>query len=381
MTDRAAAAPALSSGYIPTLDGWRAIAILLVMVCHGGDALFHATGLLPSGWVHRVTRHFAFGVDIFFGLSGLLITSRLLAQWQTPPGALLRGFYVRRLFRILPPYLTYLAVLGLLAAAGALPVTSAELVSCLLFVRNYLPAALGGWYTGQFWSLAIEEHFYLLWPLLLLLLGPRRALWGAVGLAVGLAAWRSLEFRQQWLARALPGVDFYTRTDIRLDGLLWGSGFALLLHRGGAIAERLRRWLTGPVWLGLVGAVVACLAVQPPFSRMWAALLVPLLLVGTILRPGGWAGRLLESAPLRFVGRISYGLYVWQQLFLVGVGEPRATWPVLALLQQWPFNLLATFGLALLSHRFIEAPLLAWGRRFTEVPASAEPRLSATPAP
>jgi peptidoglycan/LPS O-acetylase OafA/YrhL len=380
MTDRAAPAPTLSSGYIPTLDGWRAIAILLVLVCHGGDALFHATGVLPSGVLHRVTRHFAFGVDIFFGLSGLLITSRLLAQWGTPPGALLRGFYVRRLFRILPPYLTYLAAVGLLAAAGWLPVSPSELLSCVLFVRNYLPVELGGWYTGQFWSLAIEEHFYLLWPLLLLVLGSRRALWGAVGLALALAAWRSLEFRQQWLARALPGVDFYTRTDIRLDGLLWGSGFALLLHRSQAVAERLRRWLTGPVWLGLVGAVVACLAVQPPFSRLWCALLVPLLLLGTILRPGEWMGRLLESGPLRQVGRISYGLYVWQQLFLVAVDAPRSSQPVLALLQQWPLNFVAAFGLALLSHRFIETPLLTWGRRFTEPPAPAAPALGTAPS-
>jgi peptidoglycan/LPS O-acetylase OafA/YrhL len=367
------APPSFGTGYLPTLDGWRALAILLVLACHAGDGLFHATGALPSEPLHQLTRHGAFGVDVFFGLSGLLITSRLLAQLQQPPGALLRGFYVRRFFRILPPYLTYLTVVALLAAVGWVPLSSAELVSCLLFVRNYLPEGWGGWYTGQFWSLAIEEHFYLLWPALLVALGARRARWGVVVLALGVAAWRIVEFRQQWLVRALPGVGFFTRTDVRLDGLLWGSAFALLLASSAEAVRRLRRWMGGPVWFVAAAVLGACVALRPPLYHLWAAVLVPLLLVGTVLRPESRVGRLLESPPLRWVGRISYGLYVWQQLFLVGVGEPR--FPALGWLQQWPFNLAAAFACAVLSYRFIEQPLLAWGRRFTE----GEPRPYAAP--
>lgn len=379
MSERPASTSPLGTGYIPTLDGWRALAILLVLVCHAGDGLFHASGALPSEALHRLTRHGAFGVDVFFGLSGLLITSRLLAQLDMPVGALLRGFYVRRFFRILPPYLTYLGVVALLAAVGWLQASSTELLGCLLFVRNYLPAHLGGWYTGQFWSLAIEEHFYLLWPALLLLLGPRRALWGVGVLALGIAGWRSFEFRHQWLAHVLPDVGFYTRTDVRIDGLLWGAWFALVLHRA-PLAQRLRSWLTAPVALGVAGALVACIAVQPPFFMLWAAVLVPLLLVSTILRPDSWVGRVLESAPLRWVGRISYGLYVWQQLFLVGVQEPHS--PVFAWLQKAPVNLVAAFVCAVLSHRFIEAPLLAWGRRFSErAPVTEEAKLGVTPSP
>ncbi|HEV3257737.1 MAG TPA: acyltransferase [Gemmataceae bacterium] len=349
--------------YLPTLDGWRAIAILGVMVCHAGDALFHSGGSHPhAGW-HALTRHGALGVDIFFGISGFLICSRLLDEQRTSGHISLARFYARRIFRILPPYMAYLAVLAVLAAAGLVAVGSRTWFSCLLFYRNYLPGSQGGGdYTGHFWSLSVEEHFYLLWPGLLLLCGVRRARRVVVGLAVGIAIWRVVEFRHAWLARWLPGVGFFPRTDIRLDGLLWGCWAALLLQAPGWRA-RLERWLSPWTWLALLAAFVACVHYQPPLAMMWQALLIPLLLLGTVLHPGAAAGRILETGAMRWVGRLSYSLYLWNSLFFAGMDKAR---PLrLGALQELPWSILPVFACAALSYYLVERPMIRLGHSLT----------------
>src|SRR2546430_13139239 len=106
------------SNYLPTLDGWRALAILGVMVCHSGDAFFHADGPHPNVTLHSLTRHGALGVDVFFGISGFLICTRLIEEHKKTGRISLKRFYIRRAFRILPPYFTHLAALGALTAAG-----------------------------------------------------------------------------------------------------------------------------------------------------------------------------------------------------------------------------------------------------------------------
>ncbi len=112
----------MPAGYLPTLDGWRTVAILAVMICHATDSVFHAEGSHPNAFLHAVTRYGALGVDIFFGISGFLICSRLLTEHQGNGGIRLGRFYMRRFFRILPPYLTYLGGLAALAAFGLVPI-------------------------------------------------------------------------------------------------------------------------------------------------------------------------------------------------------------------------------------------------------------------
>ncbi len=217
--------------YLPTLDGWRAIAILGVMIAHAANSVFCPEGSLPNAWWYAVIRRGGLGVDIFFGISGFLICSRLLQEHRQNGQIGLRSFYIRRIFRILPASFAYLAVVGLLTLAGFSLTTPIMWWSCVGFFRNYLPLpGPDGHYTGHFWSLAVEEHFYLLWPSLLFLCGPRRARPWALGLALAVAAWRVWEFRHQWLGHWIPGAAFYVRTDIRLDGLLWGCWAALVLE-------------------------------------------------------------------------------------------------------------------------------------------------------
>ncbi len=348
-----------ASDYLPTLDGWRAIAILGVLICHASTAVVGAGGTHPNSQFYALTRYGALGVDIFFGISGFLICTRLLEEEQTRGRISLKNFYIRRGFRILPPYLLYLVVLALIWALGLLALHPRDLLSCVFFFRNYIAAS---WYTGHFWSLAVEEHFYVLWPCLLFFTGSRRGRLLVVVLAMAVGVWRSVEFRHGYISQYLPGASFYERTDVRIDALLWGC-WAALLFQLPVWRERLSRWISLPVWLALAGAFVSCVVLRPPFSMMFQALIIPLLLVGTIVHPAWWLGRLLESTLLRWIGRISYGLYLWQQLFTASGADSFSG--RLLYLQRFPFNIAAIFTCACLSYYLMERRMIRTGHALT----------------
>lgn len=357
-------------GYIPTLDGWRAVAILWVMTFHDGRQLFGPSGLLPSPALYRVAGAGHYGVDIFFSLSGFLICSRLLDERRATGRVDLPGFYIRRCFRIMPPYYTFLAVLGLLWAAGAVAADAREYLMSLTFLRNYY-GRVGGWFTSHFWSLAVEEHFYLIWPgLLVLLATSRRALWAALGLGLAIRAWRAIDLRFALGARylGLPIIGADQRTDVCLDGLFFGCALALVVADGRGRA-RLARLVNPYVWPALLAAflVLALGLARPPGGGHLIAAAIPLMIAGTVLHPRSAASRLLEWGPARAVGRLSYSLYLWQPfLGTIAIGAwasaafSRASTPAI---QRFPLNWLACFAVALLSYRLVERPAIALGRR------------------
>jgi peptidoglycan/LPS O-acetylase OafA/YrhL len=366
------------ASYLPTLDGWRAIAILAVLICHVSDVPLLAREGAGGFW-HNLTRYGAEGVALFFGLSGFLITYRLLQERQRTGGISLQHFYGRRVLRILPACLAYLLTVTALAGAGVLAIHREDLRSSFLFYRNYLsPAQVGTWYTGHFWTLAIEEHFYLLWPGLLVLAGPRRALWLSALLGGGVAFWRWIEIRFHPTASWLTQMDMSVRTDIRIDGLLWGAFAALLLFHGSR-----ERWLRGVfssrwTWAALVVLAAICLKGSVlPFNDMWRAVIIPCFIVGTVLHPSGLLGRVLESPVLTWVGRLSYSLYLWQQLFLVGavMKRPLPFGPF----QELPLNLVAAFACAALSYYLLEKPLVGVGKRLFSAGERRAPSAEPTP--
>ena len=357
--------------YIPTLDGWRAVAILAVLVYHGTTSLFYPAGPYPSYEALRVIQAGAKGVDIFFAISGFLICTRLLQEQERHGRISLGGFYLRRVFRILPPFQVYLAVLAVLAGLGVVAVDFREWWAALLMVRNYVgPAETHGWYTGHFWSLSVEEHFYLMWPLLLIALGSRRARVLVVPLALLVPAWVALH---HVVGRPFTLGEASMRTDTRLDGLLWGC-WAALLYSVPVYRERIRRLLSLWVWGGLVLAVVALVRFRPYLSVHLEALLWPWLLLGTVLNPDWRISRCLELAPVRWVGRLSYSLYIWQQLWLLGEWRETRPFP-LGVLQELPLSLVATFACAALSYYLVEQPLIRVGQRVARW--ATRPRLEA----
>src|ERR1044071_5070798 len=211
------------SNYMPTLDGWRTIAVLMVVGYHGSP---------PSVPWLSVFIYGHHGVNIFFGISGFLICSRLLDEKDRTGHLSLKNFYIRRALRILPPAFTYILFLNLMAGLDWMtqPSRIESLASCFFF-RNCMPMELSTSYTGHYWSLAVEEHFYLLWPVFLLLIGSMRAMWVTPWLALAIEVWRHLD---TWFgATNLSGLFIYQRTDRCVDGLLWGCALALLIRQPG----------------------------------------------------------------------------------------------------------------------------------------------------
>ena len=317
------------------------------------------------------------GVQIFFGLSGFLITNRLLAEEARLGRISLAAFYMRRSFRILPAALAFLLVVGALAAAGLLPVSLDRWLATVFFMANYSHAE-PSWYLGHFWSLAVEEHFYFVWPaafLALPALRKRCALVLAAALAVAL--WRALALRYQ-LTDDAP-AQFWGRTDIQADALLWGVLLALAWDAPGPRAT-LRRLLTQSAALPVLLLMLVGLQCLPTLDWKLAlplmtlkAVLIPLGLLATQLQAQGRVGRMLESRAFVWVGRLSYSLYLWQQLFLVWDGQQA---PALAPLQHMPWNWLALLACAALSYRFIEQPMIALGQRLHQrrrVPSACPP--------
>lgn len=339
------------TAYIPTLDGWRAVAILLVLTHHLGTAFFGQ----ERYWSSSPTRFGVIGVPIFFGLSGFLITALLLQEFQFERRISLRSFYLRRCFRILPPlfvYLFALLVLGLIA-------TGIELLSSVFFFRNYVPGFSGGLYTLHLWSLSVEEHFYVLWPVgLCLLCRSRHLLVITAGVAVALGLWRSVDFHFHWVHRIAPLLDTPMRTDLRFDSLMWGCCAGILFQDAG-FREAVGRVLRFPVFsLGLL-ALVCCQTMAIPLASIWSAALIPVLILATAVHPTWRVSGFLEWPLLRGIGRISYSLYLWQQLFLIPMWEPHP----LKFAQTAPISVILPFLCAAGSYFWVEQPAIRLGRR------------------
>jgi len=160
-------------GYLPTLDGWRAFAVLAVIFSHGVLSA-SVSAHLPHWAFRAINGSGTKGVQLFFAISGFLITSRLIEEWNCFGRISLKRFYVRRVCRILPPAMTYLLVIAILGLANILLIQWSCWLSAVCFFRNYMPPGIGV-FDDHYWSLSVEEQFYLIWPALLVLFGLYRA--------------------------------------------------------------------------------------------------------------------------------------------------------------------------------------------------------------
>lgn len=351
--------------YLPTLDGWRAIAILLVLLGHSMEDVVgfaHRLGVaVDLGGLRFIGIH---GVQIFFGLSGFLITSKLIADERKDGRISLWSFYLRRAFRIMPATLFFLGGVGLLSLAGVLDVTLGRWLSSLLFCANYTTADYS-WYLGHFWSLAVEEHFYFLWPaaFLLLAVSQRRIVW-AVAAACVVALWRAIDFKFH-LTGASPAV-FLGRTDIQVDHIIWGVVLALV-YADPRWKPRLQSLLADPRMGILLPLALAVLVLVHDVNWKLKFLLysvhgivVPLAVMSTYLNTRSRFSRFLEWRFMRLIGRLSFSIYLWQQLFFVWAAyrvEALSMWQV------FPGNIVGVTVCAMLSFWLIEEPFIALGRR------------------
>ena len=338
-------APSSAAEFRPDIEGLRGIAILLVLLFHAG------LPWTPGGFV---------GVDVFFVISGFLITGKLWRESQQPGGLNITRFYAWRIRRLLPAALVAVALISLVGLLLAAPLDRSELaadgaasalsLANMRFIGSvdYFAATTSPSPFLHFWSLSVEEQFYLVWPALIVLLtwrgGSSRRL--IVALLIGVVASFALSI---WLTDTSPARAFYllpTRVwQLGVGGLLALIGVAGTSRRAGALA-----------WAGLAAVAVAGVALTAEMPYPGLAALLPTAGAVALLYGGAAPSgpvRLLAAAPLRFLGKISYSLYLWH-------------WPLLVLPLMFLERALtgvevvasvaAALGVSWLSWRFVEQP-------------------------
>ncbi len=292
-----------TNAYIPTLDGWRAIPVVGVIFYHARTihlGTLSLRGIQDSG---------AFGVQLFFAISGILICGLLLQEEERNGSFSLRNFYLRRMFRIQPAAIVYLLFVAVLGVMGSIPMPAGAWFSSLFGVRNiyagYVPISTQTVYTNHFWTLGVEEQFYLFLPFFLVIVRSHRiAVLGTISLSA--IIWTSLAHRFHWVGLSSSG-----RTDLQIGGLLFASTLALVL-RIPQCKDWLRRW-TGALAIASIFAFVVSLGLlHNRYSAPIANIGFPLIILATILHSDSFVSRLLESRPLVYLGRISFSVYLWQ---------------------------------------------------------------------
>lgn len=356
--------------YRPAIDGLRALAVVSVIAYHVYPAM------APGGW---------FGVDIFFVISGFLITSLLLAQYRSHRGRIdLVDFWLARARRLLPALFLVLAAVIVAATFLTMPGRRAsvagDVLATIFYVANWRFVLGDEAYFGQVaspsplrhaWSLAVEEQFYIVYPLLLVvllaLLRRRTTLvWTLAGLAALSAALMA--------AMHQPGLDpsrVYYGTDTRAHQLLVGAAVAAFISGGpGSVPRDVVRTLD--LWCRRL-ALPALLVVVSTF--WWAgrgqslileggavplSVLVCVVLVAATSPADSLVQRVLALEPLRRIGMISYGLYLWHWPIVVFLNDQIVPWPTAA---RAAVQVALTVALAALSYRFVERPVRQEGVR------------------
>ena len=351
-------------GYLPGLDGIRAIAIIGVLLYHAGF------DPLPGGFL---------GVDVFFVLSGFLITSLILEQFGRTGTINFKQFYLGRARRLLPALFLMLLVVGLTVAfiyTDSAPSFRADALASIFYVNNWWYIVADHSYfefTGRpallnhLWSLAVEEQFYLIWPFIAFLVIRKfsRGILGLVafGGAIASTAWMVIIAASQSMPELTDPSRAYFGTDSHAMGLLIGAALATIWRPGRipeTIAPRARAILTGTgiALLTLLGGFYLLSSEFSPFLYRGGFLVLAILVAGIIVlatHPALPLGIWLGVAPLRYLGQRSYGIYLWHwPIFMVTRPQQDIPLDGIAL---FTFRMALTLGIAELSYRFVEMPI------------------------
>ncbi len=360
--------------YLPALDGVRACAVVAVMMFHGG--IPHMDG----GFL---------GVDAFFVLSGFLITSLLIGEWRQALTIKLGSFWARRARRLLPALLLMMLFVAFFASVivpkGTYGALRLDALSTLLYVSNWHFILVNSNYFNETaasspllhtWSLAVEEQFYVIWPLVVLgvmhFTRSLRALFAlCCAAAVASATWMYVLYDGGLNTnRAYLGTD--TRSQCLFIGCALAVGLVLLAqrsHEEGRLAKG-ELWRpagrTGVAICGVIGLVGALAAValwvgttsNSSFPYQGGFFLLGLSVGGVILAavaaPRSIVPRVLSLSPIRYVGRISYGLYIWHWPIFIWLDHARTG---LVGYQLFAVRVLVTFGVSVVSFHLVERPI------------------------
>ena len=358
--DAQASAGKKNDGRIPGLDGLRALAILIVVAGHLNVRFEHEPAHQSLLW--KMAGSGGIGVDVFFVLSGYLITTLLVREFERNGRIALGSFYLRRAFRILPAFYLYVGAIALLVPLAGWMVSAKEFLLAGLFLYDYAPLP-HPWLVGHLWSLAVEEQFYIFWPVLLGTCLVRWGRHGAIRVALGLivfgAAMRAYD--EHFAYVRFLGRDFMM-LHTRVDTLMFGCLFALCsgLPRFEAVYTKFKRfWWVAPLWFLAGGNILTRFGglnfrLSPGMTLNGLAIAFFILYVAR--SPESWLGRTLAWRPFAYLGVISYSMYLWQEIF---TAPENTSWT-----GRMPGMLLCIAVAPVLSYELVERPVLTLRARW-----------------
>ena len=330
---------------IPSLNGLRAISIFAVLISHVQDRSLH----LPTSSGGQI------GVNIFFVISGFLITLLLMKEEERNGRISLRDFFIRRSLRIFPVYFLLLLVYFILHNLSILNIPAGSWLTSLTYTRYFYA---GEWETGHLWSLSVEEHFYLIWPFVFVYLKRRRVAF----------AWAIIIIIP--VVRLFTNISFMHHMFSRGDAIMWGCVFAMY-HK-----PLIRFIKTKPAYLMVLPFVLllCCLAskkifhvvgndgtlyhVLQAFAGSYGTITnicVGFITLISINYKHNLYYKFLNTGLMHHIGVLSYSIYIWQQLFFsYEIGS----------LSMFPYNIVLIFVVAIISYYLVEQPFLRLKRHF-----------------
>lgn len=343
---------------ITSLDGLRGVAIIFVILGHAKGTID-----LSNAWINQssiVWGNSGLGVRLFFVLSGYLITIIIDTEAKQSENKKLnlKWFYVKRVLRIFPSFYIFISAVFLLNIWSSWNITSREFISAATFTWNYSAfwneniSNEGRWFLGHLWSLSLEEQFYIFWPFVFMLLPSRLLRKTILVVILCLPFIRVASYFLFPFQRGLLGMMFHTA----IDGILVGCLIALLAQK-----------MQSNLWIEKLNKYVLALVAVPlflsPLLESWVsgysisigrtidAVCLGLFIAWLHRNPHSLFSKALSNHVLVYIGKLSYGLYLWQQLFLTELNT--------TISGIFPLNILFCFLAAIISYYAVEMPFLA----------------------
>ena len=361
---------------VPSLDGLRAVSIVFVLLAHLVETKHFPEILRPMGHLGN------YGVRFFFIISGFLITTLLLKELSNTGNISLKAFYLRRALRILPAYYFYIIVIFILSLVPIITLHSGDMLHALTYTMNYQNVPVGegsaranAWYMNHIWSLSVEEQFYLLWPAVLCLLGPRKALISAATVIalsplIRLGMWYRLSSMPWDIYTTAATRQFEAVSDVLATGCVLAGAYNWLGRRQRYLDVLQSDWFLVLPISGILSSMVMFLVNEPLFyivGQTVATMSLALCVDRYVRVPSGWVAAILSSRIMVYIGVLSYSLYLWQELFLNSYK--------ITVLTTFPQNLILTVVAALVCHYTVEKWFLRLKHRLSA--RVSEPRLPA----